>query len=180
MMMIRGRGGATASSRSWTNRLMWTTSWTQTHRMITISNHVVLGDLIEWRAHFYTYTVVVIFRVATRAQTTRSQAQKHRPDHLAKRSRIDGLDLLLGAMMQVVVVKSAATQTAALSRLKVINEPVDGDRRCLGRMRHVAVKVHRPIVQVHLTSLLVEYHIERLLLRLIRRLSLRLLLMLRR
>lgn len=51
---------------------------TKAHGMIAYGNHVVLANLIEWRAHLNTYAIVVVFGISARAQTTRTQAQEHR------------------------------------------------------------------------------------------------------
>lgn len=98
---------------------------TKAHRMIAYSNHVVLADLIKWRAHLNAYAIVVVLRISTRAQTTRTQAQEHRSNQLAERGRIYGLDALFGAMKQIVVVERRTTQTASFSRLEIVNQPLN-------------------------------------------------------
>ncbi len=76
----------------------------QTERVVANGERRVIGDLIERRADLHTYAVVVVLGVAARAQTSRAQAEKHGANELAERGRIHRLDLLLGAVMQVVVV----------------------------------------------------------------------------
>ena len=63
----------------------------------------------------------MVFRVATCAQSACSQAKEDGAYEFAERGRIHGLQLLLGAMVQVVVVEGAATQAAAFRRLKIVD-----------------------------------------------------------
>lgn len=59
------------------------------------------------------------------AQTAGAQAHEDRADELAKGGGIDGLQLLLLAVQQVVAVQGAPWQTHALGRLIVVQEPLD-------------------------------------------------------
>ena len=77
--------------------------------MISNGERVIFGELVERRGDFDANAVVVVFRVAPCAQASCPQAQKYRTYELAKGGRIDRLELLLGAMMQIVVVESAAS-----------------------------------------------------------------------
>ena len=159
-------------------RLMRTrrTGGRQTHRMIAYGKGMILGELIEGRGDLDPDAVVVVFGVAAGAQSSSPQAKEHGAYELAERGRIDGLETLLGAVVNVVVVEGAAAETAALGGLKVVDEPLDGDGRRLGRVRHVALELERRIVHVH--RRLLVHVIDRLLLLLLALLLLLLLLML--
>lgn len=63
-------------------------------------------------------------------------------------------------MVQIVVVESAAAKRAALGRLEVVDEPLDGDRCRLGCVRHVALELHH-VVDLDRLRLLI-HHVDRL------------------
>ena len=59
------------------------------------------------------------------AQPARSEAHEHRADQLAKRGGIDGVQLLLLTVAQVVVVQGAPGQAYTLRRLVVVQQPLE-------------------------------------------------------
>ena len=59
-----------------------------------------------------------------RAETAGAEAWKHGADELAKRRRVHGVELVLRAVADVVVVERAARKTHTLRRLVVLQQPL--------------------------------------------------------
>lgn len=59
------------------------------------------------------------------AEATGAQTHEHGADELAEGGGVDGLQLLLLAVQQVVAVEGAPRQAHALGRLVVVQEPLD-------------------------------------------------------
>ena len=59
------------------------------------------------------------------AQPACAEAHEHRADQLAEGGGVDGVQLLLLAVAQVVVVQGAAGQAHALRRLVVVQQPLE-------------------------------------------------------
>lgn len=131
--------------------------------MIAYGNHVVLADLIEWRAHLNAYAIVMVLGISTRAQTTRTQAQEHRSNQLAERGRIYGLDTLLGAMKQIVVVERRTTQTASFGRFEIVNQPLNSYGSSLSGVRNVSLEIALTIVKIARVRHGIIHDIQRLL-----------------
>ena len=63
--------------------------------------------------------------ILPRAKTSGSKAEENGTDELSERGRVHGVQFVLIAMPQVMVVQGAARQTHALGGLVVIHQPLN-------------------------------------------------------